>query len=277
MFRYITKINITQKRPITLSSITCYEDFSANPDENPKRIKKHIEEDKKRLQWRTPIDQVVWQSKLKVFEPDENVPSTFAVAMQQPIDFSPRGVKNWYIKRKKQLNIAMQGFIPERHEILGNDLAAAHFIVHRGGEVKFLNESTWTKKDENDEYVLPSKYDATKKLVAIKCDNMTLYYEGLENIRRLEFLKFLSFRNVKTFDDWCLDRVSGSGFNKLEILDLSGTDVTENGLNALYRIPTLKLLILDDPERNTGMKLMCAMIEEAYPDIKIVRGTEIHT
>lgn len=105
---------------------------------------------------------------------------------------------------------------------------------------------------------------------------MELYYEGLENLRRLKNLKFLSFHNVITFDDWCLDRVSGSEFNSLEILDLSGTNITERGLGSLYRIPSLKLLILDDPKKDKSYELTCAMLEEIIPNLKIVHVSSIH-
>lgn len=105
---------------------------------------------------------------------------------------------------------------------------------------------------------------------------MELYYEGLENIRRLKQLKFLSFRNVKTFDDWCLDRVSGSQFERLEILDISGTPTTELGLTALYRIPTLKMLIVDDPKKSTSYELTCLQLEEVIPDLKICSQDKVH-
>lgn len=110
----------------------------------------------------------------------------------------------------------------------------------------------------------------------MRCDNMELYYEGLENIRELKSLKFLSFHNVETFDDWCLDRVSGSYYENLEILDLSGTQITENGLTSLYRLPTLKMLILDDPKKSIKYELTCAMLEEIIFDLKICKSSQIH-
>jgi len=103
---------------------------------------------------------------------------------------------------------------------------------------------------------------------------MELYYEGLENVRRLYKLKYLSFKNVKQFDDWCLDRVSGSEFDVLEVLDLSGTSITEKGLQALYRITSLRKLILEDPDRNIGWKLTLAMLQEAIPKLEIVEIKE---
>lgn len=134
----------------------------------------------------------------------------------------------------------------------------------------------WVKKNEFDEYELPSKYDKKYIVEAIKCDDMELYYEGLENIRRLRHLKFLSFRNVKQFDDWCLDRVSGSEFESLEILDISGTKISENGLSALYRIPTLKMLIVDDPSKSKTFEYTCLLLEDIIPNIKICGQNKVH-
>lgn len=124
------------------------------------------------------------------------------------------------------------------------------------------------------EFPFPNVYDESYQLEEIRCDDMELYYEGLENIRRLKCLKRLSFRNVKTFDDWCLDRLSGSDFPVLEVLDLTGTSITERGLCALYRIPSLKMLIVDDPKKSDSFELHCLLLEEAIPFLKVV-GTSI--
>lgn len=120
------------------------------------------------------------------------------------------------------------------------------------------------------QFDFPNMYDESYKLEEIRCDNMDLYYEGIENIRRLKCLKRLSFRNVKTFDDWCLDRLSGNEFPVLEVLDLTGTSITERGLCALYRIPSLKILIIDDPKKSTSFELHCLLLEEAIPLLKVV-------
>lgn len=132
----------------------------------------------------------------------------------------------------------------------------------------------WFSANKKLEFEFPNMYDEAYQLEAIRCDGMELYYEGLENIRRLKNLKSLSFRNVKTFDDWCLDRVSGSQLTALEILDLTGTSITERGLCALYRIPTLKMLIVDDPKKSDSFELHCLVLEETIPLLKVV-GTTI--
>lgn len=242
-----------------------------------KPVKKHIEEDKARLQWRQPIADRPneWYSKFKLFAPEKDTNSTLITMFQQPFNLTPSGIKGWYKRKQETVERHMQSFIPERNEILGNDLAAAHFIVHRGGSIKFLHQKDWVKMDENDEYKLPNKFDEKYKVEAIKCDNMLLYYEGLENIRRLKSLKFLSFNNVEQFDDWYLDRVSGLELDALEVLDLSGTQITENGLQALYRVRSLKLLIFDGTTRSKAMELVCAMLEELFPLLKIVEGNTI--
>lgn len=105
---------------------------------------------------------------------------------------------------------------------------------------------------------------------------MELYYEGLENLRRLSHLKFLSFRAVRPFDDWCLDRVSGSEFTALEVLDVSGTAVSERGLAALYRVPTLRMLIVDNAQATRSYELTCAMLEDLMPGLKVVNADTVH-
>lgn len=124
---------------------------------------------------------------------------------------------------------------------------------------------------------MPSKYDAQWLVEAIRCDGMELYYEGLENVRRLQHLKFLSVHGVGQFDDWCLDRVSGSELTALEVLDVSGTAVTERGLAALYRVPTLRMLIVDDAQQSRSYELTCALLEELMPELKVVNGSAVHS
>jgi hypothetical protein len=224
------------------------------------------------MKWRVePGDKPgAWYSKFKLFAPEDDKNSVLVTALQQPVDFRPSTLKKWWKKRNTQHERFMQQFIPERHEILGNDLAAAHFLVHRGGSVRFFGEEKWIKSDKYGEYDLPGKFVPSMVLEAIKCDNMELYYEGLENVRRLKYLKYLSFKNVEPFDDWCLDRVSGSEFEALETLDLSGTNITEKGLQALYRIPSLKTLIVDDPHRNKAWELVLAMLEEINHKLEVI-------
>jgi hypothetical protein len=211
-------------------------------------------------------------SKLSLFapDPDKDTNSRFLTMMAQPIDLSPKSVKRWWHNRKVSQEKTMQSFIPERLEILGNDLSAAHFLVHRGGAVRFAGSPNFIRRDEDGNYTLPNRYEANLFVEEIRCEGMELYFEGLENVRRLKHLKVLSIRNVQTFDDWCLDRVSGSEFDELERLDLSGTPVTFNGLVALYRLRSLRTLVLDRPRKNVETwMLTIAMLEEENPKLKV--------
>lgn len=144
-------------------------------------------------------------------------------------------------------------------------------IFHR-----FTKSAAWVKKDNEDRYEIPDKYDPTYLLQAIKCDGMNLVYDGLENICRLNHLSYLSFRNVPMFDDWCLDRVGGHQFERLEVLDLSGTRITGNGLVALPKLPALKAVVLDAVDRSLEFQLICSLLEEAMPALKIIKSSDVH-
>lgn len=242
-----------------------------------KRIRAELAADKQDLTWRTPIGDRPgdWNSKLKLFSNDEQN-SDFIVMMQRPIDLSPKSIKNWWKRRREHIERFMQQYIPERHKILGPDLAAAHFILYRGGAAKFAYDNQWYRANEDGEFNLPNKFHPGFKVEALRCDKMTLYFEGLENIRCLEQLKFLSFHNVTTFDDFCLDRVSGGEYPRLEVLDLSGTNITAKGLSCLYRLPNLKLLILDNPKETLELELALAMLEVSKPGLKVVGADSIH-
>jgi len=89
---------------------------------------------------------------------------------------------------------------PKRNSILGNDLAAAHFVVFRKGKVRFMNKENWvdsyrkdakpTDKDEDLPVItfemcsLPVNYDPTYRVEAIDVSGMSLRYEGLLNFRK---------------------------------------------------------------------------------------------
>lgn len=233
--------------------------------------RKQVESDKTRLKWRQDyLDRGEWYSKLRLFA-NENEDMDVMTALQQPRDISVKGVKDWYKERRDVMEQAMQAYIPERNEILGKDLAAAHFIVHRGGKVRFVGHTAWTQRDEDDEYELPKFFDEKFKVEAIDFEGMDLFYEGLENTRLLHSLKHLSVRNVPRFDDWCLDRVSGSDLIALNTLNLTGTKITARGLGSLYRIPSLRTLIVDGSLRgNKEVELTVFMLQDLSPELKVV-------
>lgn len=124
------------------------------------------------------------------------------------------------------------------------------------------------------EYELPSRFDPNWVIQDIICQNVQLFYEGLQNMRRLFGLKTLSFKNVKNFDDWYLDRVAGNEYDNLEVLDISGTDVTAYGLTAIPKIPSLRLLILSDIKRSVVFELTLILLQDQMPHLEIREAIE---
>lgn len=96
-----------------------------------------MEEDKKRLLWvQSPFDdKKEYRTKFAAFAP-EKADSTYLQFVSQPWDFRPSTIKrvfnNWVRKREAFL----QSYIPKRMEMLGPDLATAHFICYRTGKVR---------------------------------------------------------------------------------------------------------------------------------------------
>ncbi|GLV32261.1 Nucleobindin 1 [Carabus blaptoides fortunei] len=195
--------------------------FSGHSKDTKNGVNTDDEVTKESLQWRTPWDQRrgEWYSKLKLFGSDHNNADVIRF-LQSPIDLSPSAIKRWWYRKQEEKEIYMQQYIPERNQILGDDLAAAHFIVHRGGSVKFVGENVWIKQNKNFEYNLPNVYVSNKFIHSIDCSNMALHYEGLSNLKGLKKLQWLSLNNCPYMDDWCMDRISGMFENNLQYLDV---------------------------------------------------------
>lgn len=132
-------LNLYRNRTFYRSLVTSARRFNQDDLKNPKfsNIKDKIDQDKKNLQWRTPYSDRPdsFQSGFKLFE-SSNRNSELVEMMQQPVDLSPSAIKQWWNNRKNGTEAHMQKFIPERHATLGEDLATAHFVVHRGGSVR---------------------------------------------------------------------------------------------------------------------------------------------
>lgn len=224
---------------------------------------------KESLQWRTTwSEKGEWYSKLNIFASEHNNVDVIKF-LQSPIDFWPSTIIKWLKKRRDHIEKHLQQYIPERNAILGNELAAAHFIVYRGGAVKFFGEPNWVKKNENDEYNLPSKYVPNKIVQAIDCSNVYLFYEGLDNFRNLQKIEWLKLKGCENMDDWCMDRISGS-IPTLKYLDIRNCkNITERGIGALYRTKKLETLLIDDMTKTKSLELTCLMLLELLPRLKI--------
>lgn len=189
---------------------------------------------------------------------------------KMPAYFTREAAFERKLKREANLRACSQKFFPERHGILGPDLAAASFLVIRGASVKFRGKDGWYKKTDDDDTGLPCQHEPGWVLEAIDATDTELYYEGLDNLTCLEGLKTLRLCGNPNVDDWFLDRLSQFR-ETLEHLDLSGCpQVTERGLSALYRLRKLKTLTLGHLTHVPHLKLVALMLEEALPGCKVL-------
>lgn len=207
------------------------------------------------------------ESIAKLSDKPKHVMWFFSARERKETDFSLINFPKWLHHRAIAFKKYDQRFRPERHKVLGADLAAAHFIVFRGGRVRFKGKTFWTKEDEKGSCDLPTVYDHRYILEAVDASNVDLYYEGLSNLCGLNKLKWLSLKNCKNIDDWGLDKISAE-FPELEYLDISDCEkITERGLESLYRMVNLKTLIVTNHYKTVAFELTCFMLEDCMPNL----------
>lgn len=99
-------------------------------------IEAKIEASKRKLRWRQPITQptLIAATELRFLAP-ERMKSVFEYFQRPLSQMSLTAALDVFNYQHLCIN---QRFIADRHRILGNDLAAAHFIVARGGQVKYV-------------------------------------------------------------------------------------------------------------------------------------------
>ncbi|KAL7636337.1 UNVERIFIED_CONTAM: hypothetical protein RMT77_013096 [Armadillidium vulgare] len=184
--------------------------------------------------------------------------------------FTAEGFKEYMKKVKLRGDLLAQRYIDDRVDLLGPDLAAAHFIVHREGKVRFKGHEEWTQRNEDFEYSLPKLYDVNYLVEEIDVSEMSIMYDGLQNMENLKFLKTFKACKCPNFNDWCMDRISYQFENTLEELDISHCPkITGKGLEVIAKFKKLKLLKLHGLEHIENAKLICLLIEECLPGIKI--------
>ncbi|KAL1428103.1 hypothetical protein MTO96_016995 [Rhipicephalus appendiculatus] len=163
-----------------------------------------------------------------------------------PAYFTERAAFDRKLRREKMRRLSSQKFFPERHGILGPDLAAASFLIFRGALVKFHDKDEWFKKKEDGDTGIPMKHEPGWGLKALRL-------AGNPNV-----------------DDWFMDRLSQFR-ETLEHLDVSGCpQITEHGLAALYRLRKLKTVTLAHLSHIKHIKLVGLMLEEAIPGCRVL-------
>ncbi|CAI5444079.1 unnamed protein product [Caenorhabditis angaria] len=185
------------------------------------------------------------------------------------VDHSIDNIRRYRRYRNFQHMQYDQRVIAERLLFLGPDLAAAHFLVHRGAAVKFIGDDNWYKKDKFNRYSLPGRKVENLFIEAIDASGTQIMFEGLENLQDLSKLRLLRLANCEYIDDWCLGRIGGLMPN-LEMLDLSGCQrISAKGLMGLKMMKDLKYLRLEGLAfRDLGKAAL--LLEETLPKVKVI-------
>ncbi|EFO25657.2 hypothetical protein LOAG_02823 [Loa loa] len=163
-----------------------------------------------------------------------------------------------------------QRFIPERLLFLGPDLAAAHFLVHRGAAVKFVADNVWIKKDGKGNYALPGQKVPGLYIEAIDASDTELMFEGLENLAELSHLRLLRLAGCCYADDWMMSRIGALFPESLEMLDLSDCSrITAKGLAGLRTLKKLRYLRLEGMDHVKDIAKAALLLEESIPDLRV--------
>lgn len=152
--------------------------------------------------------------------------------------------------------------------LLGADIASTKFVLRSGGRVKPYGQDNWLEKNGKRLPELPTVHDPDFVLESIDFRGCPIVFENWEYVCNLLQLRWLCVRGCSTIDDWVLDKIAME-FPALEYLDVSNCEkVTERGLEALYKMPNLKKLIVTNFYESAALELTCFMLEDINPYLK---------
>lgn len=211
-----------------------------------------------------------WRGFLHQFRTGKGVGMDFLHYMQKGMDLRPSAIQKWWGNVQIEAAAKDQMYNAQRVAALGFDLAAAHFIIHRKGKVRFKEAQEWVQQDEDGVYELARHFQPGVFVEEIDARGVNLVYEGLESMKNLKHLKNLIVAGCPHIDDWCIDRICGEYYDTLEHLDISGcTKVTQRGVAALARLRKLRTLKLHGMDGIKDIKLLCLLLRDDLTDLKI--------
>jgi len=193
-------------------------------------------------------------------------------------DWSIKSIYNWMRLKRIEYHKYSQRYIVDRVKALGSDIAAAHFVVYRGGAIRFRGQDEfikWTNKKEEYHNNLPITYDPNYFIEAIDVSNIIIYYQGLENFKNLYKLKWLNLKNNNVLDNWCLDYI-GHQIPNLEYLNISNcSQITGAGIAGLQHLTQLKVLVINSS--NIEFCMACFALEDIIPGLFVLIEDNIDT
>jgi hypothetical protein len=209
---------------------------------------------------------------VKDYLPNRFLSTDIMALLHKRYDFSLRGFRTYFRKRYHDIQIHEQRFIPRRHAILGPDLASAHFVTFRQGKVRFAGSDVWYTEDRK----VPATFDANFKLEIIDATGCDLLYEGLDNFLNLHHLDEFNLTGNKQLDDWACDKIARQFrfSTKLRTINLTGcSHVTDRGVTALLKIPSLTRLVVTDTAaaQYQFFDLFVTLFNDIRPNCEVVK------
>ena len=135
---------------------------------------------------------------------------------------------------------------------------------------RFRGHDKWTQLEPDGSLNIPSQYVPGWHIEAIEASTADLVYEGLQNFRNLQHLKWLDLSYCQYMDEWCMDRITGELSDSLEYLNISGCqNVNWNGLEVVWRLRNLKTLVIKDMDHIQDLTLICLLLLDVIPGLKI--------
>lgn len=219
--------------------------------------------------WALPKEE--WSSFFHYFAPEKGINVDIVHSLQKPINLSPKAIQQWYKRWSSAKAVFDQSFLEDRVAALGCELAAAHFIVYRGGRIRVKGSEEWITMDKGGYDNLPRHFTPGFFVDSIDASGTGLLYEGLECLGNLDYLQSLNLSNCPHIDDWCIDRICGQFSNTLKYLNISNcTSITGLGFAALARLKGLKSLDITGLHKIKDIQLLCLLLEDVIPNIEII-------
>lgn len=150
--------------------------------------------------------------------------------------------KQIFADRSRKSQVASLKLDTVKHVELGSDLAVSQFIIGKCfGRIRD-GHGKWIKMSKE----LPTQFDNSFKVTAIKSNSGRLITEAIDNLIGLDHLESLDLSQNPKLDDFACDQLSRQ-FRKsrtLRNINLSFNPlISAYGLEILFRIPSLKEIV----------------------------------
>ena len=185
------------------------------------------------------------------------------------------GWRRWAERSRDELAEHDHKFNPTRHGVLGPELAAAHFVLARGGRVQFHGDQDFWWRDARP---LPAAYDHRFRIkhLVVGGEKLNLTHEGVDNLSNLRYCETLDVSLSPRLNDFAFDKLYRQFRHSrtLATLDVSGcAGFSHRSLEAAYRVPSLQTLIaVDTPAaKHAHFDLIELLLKDANPRLTVVR------